>query len=281
MPVDKSKYPKNWDDIAAFVKAAAGDRCELCQVADREPIGRGDNFAVLTVHHLNEDTHNSYDWNLIALCDACHLAVHRKGDGRAHRLTDQCLLFGPADDPVSHRWREREKRFRQGCANPRSGVDLHKLLLPRLQIVPITLREAHAYVDRHHRTHARSRGGLFAVAVRVENADEVCGVAVVGRPVSRMLDDSWTVEVTRCCTNGTHNACSALYGAAWRAARSLGYRRAITYTLEGESGASLRGAGWACLGATRGGGWSRKGRPRVDEHPTQRKVRWQAGEDAA
>ena len=45
-------------------------------------------------------------------------------------------------------------------------------------------------------------------------------------------------------TDGTPNANSCLYGAAWRAAQALGYRRLITYTQEGESGASLRGAGW-------------------------------------
>lgn len=33
--------------------------------------------------------------------------------------------------------------------------------------------------------------------------------------------------------------------AAWRAASAMGYRRLVTYTQAGESGASLTAAGWA------------------------------------
>src|SRR5690606_13651728 len=98
---------------------------------------------------------------------------------------------------------------------------------------------------------------------------------IVGRPVSRMLQDGWTAEVTRCCTDGARNACSLLYRAAWRAARAMGYLRLITYTLPKEGGASLRGAGWTCIGIAGGGSWSRRARPRVDTHPKQRKLRWE------
>ena len=68
------------------------------------------------------------------------------------------------------------------------------------------------------------------------------GVVIVGRPVSRYLDDGWTLEVNRLCTDGSRNACSMLYGAAWRAARAMGYKRLITYILESECGASKRAA---------------------------------------
>lgn len=89
-----------------------------------------------------------------------------------------------------------------------------------------------------------------------------------------MAGPRWTAEVTRLATDGTKNACSLLYAAAWRAARALGYRQLVTYTLPEESGASLRGAGWRVIGQTEdhGRGWSRPGRPRVDEHPLQRKL---------
>ena len=76
-------------------------------------------------------------------------------------------------------------------------------------------------------------------------------------------------------TDGTKNACSALYGAAWRVTRGLGYRRLITYTLPEEGGASLRGAGWKCVGEAGGGSWNCKNRPRVDLHPTQIKMKWE------
>lgn len=110
-----------------------------------------------------------------------------------------------------------------------------------LMIVPVTFREACDFVAAHHRHHRPPRGMKFAVGVR--NGQGLVGVAIVGRPVARHLDDGHTVEVTRTCTDGTRNANSALYGAAWRAARAMGYRRLVTYTQDGETGASLRAAG--------------------------------------
>ena len=84
-----------------------------------------------------------------------------------------------------------------------------------------------------------------------------------------------TCEVTRCATDGTQNACSKLYSAAWRAAQQLGFRRCVTYILDTEHGASLNAAGWRCIGKAGGGSWSRRSRPRVDEHPTQGKIRFE------
>lgn len=142
-----------------------------------------------------------------------------------------------------------------------------------LEIVPISLKDAFVFVNNHHRHHAAPRFGLFAVAVAASG--EVCGVAIVGRPVARMLCDGWTAEVVRLATDGHRNACSKLYAASWRAARAMGYRRLITYTLQSEPGESLRGAGWRCVGEAGGGSWSRKDRPRIDKHPTQVKLRWE------
>jgi len=138
----------------------------------------------------------------------------------------------------------------------------------------MTLRDARAFVERHHRHHRAPQGGLFAIGACSES--EVVGVAIVGRPVSRMLADGFTAEVTRLCTDGAPNACSMLYAACWRAARAMGYRRLVTYTLPEEGGASLRAAGWRVVGEARGGSWSRRARPRVDRHPTQTKLRWEA-----
>jgi hypothetical protein len=143
----------------------------------------------------------------------------------------------------------------------------------QLGLVPVTLREARTFVGRVHRHHRPPQGGLFAVGCSV--GDRVVGVAIIGRPVARHAADGWTAEVTRVATDGTRNACSMLYGAAWRACRALGYRRLITYTLAEESGASLRGAGWRCVGECGGGSWSRPSRPRADAHPLQRKLKWE------
>jgi hypothetical protein len=91
-----------------------------------------------------------------------------------------------------------------------------------------------------------------------------------------MLQDGWTAEVTRVATNGTPNACSILYAACWRAARALGWRKLITYTLATEPGTSVRAAGWRELGAVTARSWDCPSRPRVDRAPLQAKIRWQA-----
>lgn len=144
-----------------------------------------------------------------------------------------------------------------------------------MRIVPMNLDEANAFVERHHRHHAPMPGCKFCLAI-ADDSDAVRGVIIVGRPVSRMLDDGWTLEVNRCCTDGTDNGCSMLYGAARRAAYALGYHKLITYTLPEEGGSSLRGAGWKLIGERGGGKWSRRDRPRVDLHPTQAKWLWEA-----
>jgi len=132
-----------------------------------------------------------------------------------------------------------------------------------MELVPLTYEQAAQFVDAHHRHHRRPVGHKFSVGVIA--ADQLVGVAIVGRPVARGYDDGRTLEVNRTCTDGTPNANSMLYGAAWRAAKALGYRRLITYTQTGESGASLRGAGWRMIGELppRSGWWT-PSRPRDD-----------------
>jgi len=140
----------------------------------------------------------------------------------------------------------------------------------RLTLIPISLAEANAFVEQHHRHHKPVVGHKFSIGAAL--GDEIVGAVIVGRPVSRMRDDGDTLEVTRLCTDGTRNACSFLYGAAARAAFALGYRRIGTYILSSEPGSSLSAAGWRCLGERGGGSWDRDSRPRVDLHPTQRKL---------
>lgn len=147
----------------------------------------------------------------------------------------------------------------------------------RLTVIPCDLADANEFVRLHHRHHRPVPGHKFSVAV-TDEADVIRGVAIVGRPVARHSDDGWTLEVNRVATDGCRNACSALYGAARRAAFALGYRKLITYTLPEEGGASLRGAGWTLIGLAGkkdGKGWSCKSRPRVDLHPLQQKLRWE------
>jgi hypothetical protein len=116
---------------------------------------------------------------------------------------------------------------------------------PQLTVVPVDWRTARGFVEDWHRHNRRPVGYRFAIGV--ETGGQLVGVAVIGRPVARMSDDGMTLEVTRCTTDGTPNACSALYGAAWRAVKAMGYRRLITFTRADESGSSLRGAGWRVI----------------------------------
>lgn len=111
-----------------------------------------------------------------------------------------------------------------------------------LRLRPVSLREACAFILQHHRHNRPPRGWKFGVGV--ELAGVLVGVATAGRPVARALDDGFTLEVNRTCTDGTRNANSLLYGAIWRAAKALGYVRCITYTQADELGASLKAVGW-------------------------------------
>lgn len=110
----------------------------------------------------------------------------------------------------------------------------------------MTLREANAYVEQHHRHHGPVVGHKFSIGL--SDGEKIVGVAIVGRPVSRHLDDGWTLEVNRLCTDGTHNACSMLCAAAWRAARAMGYKRLVTYN----SGQRERGKPQSCRMEMRG-----------------------------
>jgi hypothetical protein len=146
--------------------------------------------------------------------------------------------------------------------------------MSRLAHVRIELAEANAFVEQWHRHHCPVQGHLFSLGATLD--DEIVGVAIVGRPVSRLRDDKLTAEVTRLCTDGTKNACSFLYGAAARATFALGFKRIGTYILATERGVSLYGAGWRLIGETAAESWSRSSRPRVDKHPLQKKLLFEA-----
>ena len=143
-----------------------------------------------------------------------------------------------------------------------------------LELQPITYEEACTFITEHHRHHLPPTGWKFGIGVN--DGEKVVGVVTVGRPVARKLDNGWSLEVTRCCTDGTKNAASMLYGAAWRAAKALGYKRLITYTLASETGTSLTAAAWKELYTTPGKSWSVASRPRVDKHPLGQKTLWEA-----
>ncbi|WP_028192949.1 XF1762 family protein [Salinispora pacifica] len=133
--------------------------------------------------------------------------------------------------------------------------------MPPLRLVPLSLVDACAFVADWHRHHGPPVGHKFSMGVAADSV--LVGVAIIGRPVARHLDTGTTLEVTRVATDGTPNAGSMLYAAAWRASRALGYRRLITYTQTGESGASLRAARWRIVAERPPRpGWTTPSRPR-------------------
>ena len=147
----------------------------------------------------------------------------------------------------------------------------------KLRPVPIVLREANDFVEQYHRHNKRTQGGRFAIGATT--GESLVGVAIVGRPIARLLDDGYTVEVTRCCVldESPKGTCSFLYGRCWRIWQQMGGTRMVTYTLQTESGSSLKGAGWKIVGENViGGGWNREGRER-NWQPIygQLKFRWE------
>jgi len=135
-----------------------------------------------------------------------------------------------------------------------------------LTVIPISLREANDFVSTYHRHNGRTArdGGKFAIGATT--GEQIVGIAIVGRPIARMIDNGYTAEVTRTCTSpdAIKGTVSFLYSACWRICQAMGYQKLITYTLVTESGASLRGAGWTCIGQIKGhkNGWSSAGRER-------------------
>lgn len=142
-----------------------------------------------------------------------------------------------------------------------------------MKIVHVELSEANDFVAIHHRHHKPVPGHRFSLGA-LKNSTMV-GVCIVGRPVARMTDQKNIVEVTRLCTDGSPNACSALYAAAARAAKELGFQKIQTFILESEPGTSLKASGWAKESVGAGGSWNRPSRGgRREDQPQEPKVKW-------
>lgn len=140
-----------------------------------------------------------------------------------------------------------------------------------VRIAPCTVKAALRFVKAEHRHLPDLQGGLFAVSVTM--AGECVGVGVAGNP-ARVWQGEAKLVISRVATNGAENACSMIYGALARAAKTLGYREVWTYTLPEEPGTSLRAAGFMDMGLTSGGEWSRPSRSRAAAVRPETKRRW-------
>ena len=147
----------------------------------------------------------------------------------------------------------------------------------RLEVVPITLREANNFVENFHRHNKPSQGGKFAIGASYD--DCLVGVAIVGNPVARGMMDGFTAEIVRVCVqdDAPKNACSFLYGRCWRIWQQMGGTRMITYTLQSETGSSLKGAGWKLVGEVKPKtkGWMNRPGRKWQPIYGQLKFRWE------
>lgn len=182
-------------------------------------------------------------------------------------------------NPASQPYTDGPERAHPCTAGNPTGTNsaAHEAPVSRLTVVPVSLAEASAFIANFHRHNKPPQGYVFAIGASYRNA--LVGVATVGRPVARHLNDAETLEVTRVCvlTDAPKGTCSFLYSRCWRVAVALGWARLVTYTLQTESGASPRGAGWRCVARTRGraDGWMN--RPGREWNPVtgQSKFRWE------
>ena len=206
-----------------------------------------------------------------------HGALRRTADRGFYEITIAALEglrrapgLPPPEDEVARAAAPASEPVRLPAAS--SNPDVSRV---RLRVVPCTITRARAFVADHHRHLPPPVSGLFAVGVA--RGDELVGVAIVGRPVARGLQNGSTAEVTRVCTRGERNACSKLLAACRRGALALGFSRLITYTLSWEPGASLRAAGWREVAQVRGRSWSSPSRPRAPGLALDKR-RWEAPE---
>ena len=148
----------------------------------------------------------------------------------------------------------------------------------RARIVPLFLREANDFVEKHHRHSARTSndGGKFAIGL--EHDGQLVGAAIVGRPIAQLLQVKGAAELLRLCVSpdAPKGAPSKLYSRAKRIWQLMGGTTLHTYTLTKESRASMKGAGLKEPTAeVKPQQWDRRKRPRrhkpIHEEP---KVRW-------
>ncbi|MBN8203906.1 MULTISPECIES: XF1762 family protein [Bacillaceae] len=143
-----------------------------------------------------------------------------------------------------------------------------------LENIPISFKEAKNFIDQHHRHCVAPHGHKFSVGLW--DTDVLVGVAIAGLPIARHNNDGFTLEITRCCLKSSiyKNGVSRLISSIYQAGKAMGYRRIVTYTLDEESGVSLRACGFKLEGLSKGGSWNSAARPRIDKGPTGPKKKW-------
>ena len=113
----------------------------------------------------------------------------------------------------------------------------------KMKCIPISMAEANDFIVKLHRHSKKVRGCKFCLGALKD--DKLVGILVLGRPVARKLDNRYTAEILRTCSDGTKNVNSFLYAKKLGTYGELmGGNKIITYTLQKESGVSLNACGF-------------------------------------
>jgi hypothetical protein len=126
--------------------------------------------------------------------------------------------------------------------------------LPKLLFTkPITIKQANEFIKMYHRHNRPTTNNCGRWAIAAIKDDEIFGVLIAGNPVSATYMDGYTIELTRICVkeDAPMGTCSFLISKSCMIWKIMGGRKMITYTLDSESGASLRGAGWEQMGVVK------------------------------
>ena len=119
-------------------------------------------------------------------------------------------------------------------------------------------------------------GHKFSLGLPHDN--ELIGVAIVGRPVARNLDNGFNLEVLRVCIKdgSPKGANSKLYARCRAIGQMMGYKKIITYTLKSESQTTMKALGAVMESEVKAHQWSRPSRQRSSQPVYyQDKIRWE------
>jgi hypothetical protein len=130
MPVDYSKYPKDWKQISRRIRfERAGGKCEWCGAENYQPHPITGAKVVLTVMHLDHDVNNNAEDNLKAACQKCHNSYDAKHRADNRKKKNPCKALVVVESKAVIQWRGK------WWANGQPGPLLQRLVneLPEIE----------------------------------------------------------------------------------------------------------------------------------------------------
>lgn len=144
MPIDRSKYPDDWNAIALQIKSDAEWKCMICGKQCRRPGERFDTHKrTLTVAHLNHDESDCSNKNLLAACAPCHCRYDARSKGEHRKTGSKTALI--KEDLISVQratYKEARRDFMRLHNRWPRGVEIDAIWDSMPDIDTIVLREA-------------------------------------------------------------------------------------------------------------------------------------------